>query len=80
MVWYRKIFGAMNIARGVGSSFSKHLDPDEWLVQDGSIGRWQSASITMQNATNFRRTTVQSVDVRALSVTNAKNPGCTTFL
>jgi hypothetical protein len=37
MVWYRKIFGAMNIVRGVGRRFllsSEHLDPDEWLVQD----------------------------------------------
>jgi hypothetical protein len=46
MVWYRKIFGAMNIARGGGSFSSEHLDPDEWLVQNCPIGRWQSASIT----------------------------------
>jgi hypothetical protein len=37
MVWYRKIFGAMNIARGGGRCFFfllNHLEPDEWLVQD----------------------------------------------
>jgi hypothetical protein len=37
MVWYRKIFGAMDIARGGRGSFllpSDHLDPDECLVQD----------------------------------------------
>jgi hypothetical protein len=65
--------------------FTACFDPYECLVQDCPIGRWQSASITnakreMQNAKNLGRTTVQSVDARALPVTNARNLGRTTFL
>jgi hypothetical protein len=50
MVWYRNIFGAMDIARGVIGSFPpRHLDPDECLVQD-----WLASSKKIKGAVQLQ--------------------------